>query len=442
MSISPPSPSETVVPESSHRESVVDFVHWALVQLQLNTVEQDGVVRLRLSETDRAAFGGQAELRLPLQSGSTDQQLESLELGGRFFTWLLERLKATGPALHVRPIKQPLAVNNISARLFDGYRVDGGQVHLGGCQLTDFPFLRLSFAATESGETVIRHLFVAHDGTSVSDQLAGKLGLMEVEPIAKLPPRLDDAALHSLIAAGRRVAAQSSTSRDPSAATIDPLVATLVWVKQASGQLQFNIEETTASLPFSGWAALIQPQPFIAQHSGASTFHLAATDDGRVDAVEEITTCDHSGRRILRQELVTCSVTGKQVLEEFTEQCPVSGQPALADEFASCVTCREQVSRSALDREVCTACRKMSKIKKDDPRLVWILGEHTGLDRWNRWQLSETQNVYIAQADSLLKRLLVVVDKETLSVHHLATSGRLSSVWIPVADETRDELLK
>ncbi len=442
MSTSTPSTSEAVVPESNHRESVVDFVRWALAQLQLKVDEHDGIARLRLSEADRVAFDGQEELQLAMQSNATNGQQESVDLGGRFCTWLLERLKAAGPAVHVRPQEQPLAVNNISARLFAGYRVDGGQVHLGGCQMTDFPFLRLSFAASENGETIIRHLFVAHDGTSVTDQLAQELGLLKVEPIPKFPPRLDKAALKTLVAAGRRVAAQSSTSRDPSAATIDPLVVTVVWVKQASGQLQFTIGETTAHLPFSGWAALVEPQPFIAQHSGASTFHLAAVDDGRIDAVEEITTCDHSGRRVLRQELVTCSVTGKRVLEEFTEQCPVSGRPTLVDEFAECATCRERVSRSVLDHDVCTACREMVKIKKDDPRLVWILGEHKGLDRWSRWQLSETQNVYIARADSLLKRLLVVVDKETLALHHLATSGRFSSVWIPVADEARDELLK
>ena len=430
------------MPESNHRESLGDFVRWAMTQSQLTFEEQGGVACLQLSEADREAFDGQAELRVALQSQSSDTGLESIALEGRLCTWLLERLKAAGPSAHVRPRKQPLAVNDISARLFAGYHIDGGQVHLGGCQLTDFPFLRLSFAATENGKTVIRHLFVAHDGSSVSDQLAKDLGLLDVEPITKHPPRLEEGTLDTLVAAGRRVAVQSCTTRDPSAATIEHLVATLVWVKQASGQLQFTIGDATALLPFSGWATLIEPQPFVAQHSGASTYHLSATDDGRIDAVEEIATCEHSARRILRQELVACSVTGKQVLEEFTDLCPVSGKPTLSDEFASCGQCRERVSRSVLEEDICTACRELTKIKKDDPRLVWILGEHTGLDRWNRWQLSETQNVYIARADSLLKRLLVVVDKETLSVHHLATTGRLSSVWIPVADGAREELLK
>ena len=435
-------PSQPVVPESNHRESVVDFVRWALAQLKLQWEEQGGVGQLQLGESDRATFDGREQLRLSFADKTANGELEAIDLSSRFGKWLLERLQAAGPAVHVRPRRQPLAVNDIAARLFSGYQIDGGQVHLGGCQMTDFPFLRLSFAVEEEGATVIRHLFVAHDGSSVSDELANKLGLSDVEPILQLPPRLDETALQALVAAGRRVAAQSGSSRDPAATSIDPIALTLVWVKQANGQLEFNIGDSEASLHFSGWASLVEPQPFVGQYSGASTYHLAATDDGRIDAAEEIASCDHSGRRVLRQDLVTCSVTGKQVLEEFTELCPVSGLPTLKEEFAECVQCRERVSIAVLKNGVCQACRKLVKIKKDDPRLVWILGEHTGLDRWNRWQLSETQNVYIARAEKLLKQLLVVVDKETLAVHHLATSGRFSAVWIPVAEEAREELLK
>jgi hypothetical protein len=354
----------------------------------------------------------------------------------------LKRLRTHGPAAHVRPCKQPTAVNDISSRLFSAYRVEGGSIHLGGCQMSDFPFLRLSFAAHDNEQPSVRHLFVAYDGTAVSDTQTQELGLLEVEPIKKSPPRIDETTLNALIASGRRMAAKNSTSRDPSAATVNPLSIALVWVKHASGQLHFTVGDTTVALPFSGWAKTIEAQPFVAKQSGASTFHLAATDDGMMDAFEEITTCEKSGRHVLRQDLVTCSVTGKRVLEEFTNPCPVSGKPTLSDQFATCCVCQQQVSESVLDDEICAACRQMVKIKKDDPRLVWILGEHSGLDRWKRWQLSETQNVYIAQADSLMKRLLVVVDKETLAVEHLATAGKLASGWATVAETARAELLQ
>jgi len=436
------STSEPVVPESNHQEGVVDFLRWLLAQLELDLEETNGVGRLRLDESDQDAFGGQTELQIALRDAATDEQLESIDFRSGLGEWLLARLRAQGPAAHVRPRQQPTAVKDISARLFTAYRVDGGRIHLGGCQLVDFPFLRLSFSANENGRPCVRHLFVAHDGTSVSDGQALDLGLLEVEPITKSPPRIDKAALDALIASGRRIATKNSSSRDPTASTVDPISVALVWVKHASGQLHFTVGNSTVALPFSGWARLIEAQPFVAKRSGASSYHLAATDEGTIDAFDEIAICEQSGRRVLRQDLVTCSVTGKRILEEFAEACPVSGKPTQTDQFSNCSICQQRVSQSVLESETCAACRQMAKIKKDDPRLVWILGEHAGLDRWKRWQLSETQNVYIAQAESVMKRLLVVVDKETLAVRHLATAGRLSSSWTTVSSSAQAELLK
>jgi hypothetical protein len=283
---------------------------------------------------------------------------------------------------------------------------------------------------------------VAPDGSSVSDELVLKLGLDDLEPILQAPPRIDEPGLRSLIVAGRRIAAKQSTERDPEAVIAEPLAVTVAWVRHAEGRLQFTIGKHTASLPFSSWAKLLKPQPFVAKHSGASTFRLAATDDGRIDAADEITACQESGRRVLKQELVQCSVTGKSVLPDFTETCPVSGRPALRHEFVTCTVCRQRVSKAVMNEGACGACRSLAKVTKDDPRLVWIFGEHPGLDRWNNWQLAETATVYIAQATSLLKRLLVVVDKETLAVLRLATSSRLSATWIEAMDAERAELLK
>ncbi|MCH7751010.1 MAG: hypothetical protein IH898_02490 [Planctomycetes bacterium] len=442
--------SEAIVPESNHREEIADFVRWALAQLELSWDETDGRGRLPLGEADRAAFAGRSELQLafepsPLDSSSDssgDSIVEPIDLDSRFGNWLVKRLRAVGPAVHVRPSDQPMAVNDVASRLFAAYRVEGGQIHLGGCQLTDLAFLRLSFAASESGRPCIRHVFVSHDGTSVPDELANRLGLLEVEPILKFPPRIDDGALNALIAAGRRIAAKSSSSRDPSATTVEPLVLAVVWIKHASGKLQFTVGETTVEVPFSDWARLVEAPPYVAEHSGASSFHLAATDDGRIDVFDQIASCEHSGRRVLVAELVACCVTGKRVLEEFTELCPVSGNHALIEQFATCSVCRQRVSNVVLINEICDACRQLSKIKIDDPRLVWILGEHPGLDRWSRWRLAETADVYIAQAERLMKRLLVVVDKETLSVRQLATGGRFSASWTPISGDERAEILK
>jgi hypothetical protein len=104
--------------------------------------------------------------------------------------------------------------------------------------------------------------------------------------------------------------------------------------------------------------------------------------------------------------------------------------------------CKQRVSKAVMDGGACEACRSLAKISKDDPRLVWIFAEHAGLDRWKHWQLSETQDVYIAEATSLLKRLLIVVDKESLAVQRLAVANRLSPTWIEASDAERADLLK
>jgi hypothetical protein len=426
-----------VVPQSAHREDAAAFARWSLAQLgvALETSGNDAV--MMVPEADVTTFAGQQRLRLPV-SGRAAAGQEPIAWDSRFGRWLSERLAERG-ALHARPHVQPMSVADVTASLFSAYRVDGGQVHLAGCQLTDHPFLRLSFAG-ESGE--VHHIFVAPDGSSVNDELVPQLGLDELEPIPKLPPRLDDNALRSLVAAGKRIATKQTVDRDPGATTVEPLAVTIVWVRHAEGRLQFTIGKQTAYLPFSSWAKLLAPQPFVAKGSGASTFHLAATDDGRIDAADEVATCEESGRRVLRQELVECSVTGKHVLADFTETCPVSGRPALRHEFVSCTVCKQRVSKAVMEAGACEACRSLAKASKDDPRLVWIFAEHPGLDRWKHWQLAETQTVYIAEATSLLKRLLIVVDKETLTVHRLATASRLSQTWIEASDAERSDLLK
>ena len=435
------SQSEAIIPESNHREEIADFVRWALAQLELSWEETEGRGRLPLDETDRAEFDGRCELQLAFEPAASDSSTESIDPDSRFGSWLVKRLHAAGQAVHVRPHDQPTAVNDVASRLFAAYQVEGGQIHLGGCQLTDQAFLRLSFAASEGDRPCVRHVFVSHDGTTVSDESAHALGLLEVEPIGKFPPRIDDVALEALIAAGRRIAAKSSSSRDPSATIVEPLAIAVVWVKHVGGKLQFTVGETTVEAPFSGWARTVEAPPYVGEHSGASSFHLAATDDGRIDGYDQIASCEHSGRRVLVAELVACFVTGKRVLEEFTEMCPVSGKHALIEQFDSCSVCRQRVCKVVLDGEICSACRELSKVKKDDPRLVWILGEHPGLESWSRWRLAETAEVYIAQGERLTKRILVVIDKETLAVRHLALRGRFSTSWVPPSGDERPDIL-
>ncbi len=437
-------PTQLAVPDSGHREDTADFLRWALTQLKIPWCEDQGIVHLQLAEPDQIAFDGRSTIRVALttanRTATTDAPTDSLDWTARFTPWLRQRLQAGESTLHLRPCAQPAAVQDLAQRLLSAYQIDGGQVHLGGCQLTDYPFLRLSFAAEDHGQPQLRHVFVAHDGSSISPRLAADLGLDQLECVPKHP--LDPSSLQTLIAAGRREAAKLAASADPQAQVAEPVLTAVIWVKHASGQLQFTIGEATSVLPFSGWAKLLEAPPFVAPHSGTSTFHLAATDDERIDAATEIVICQHSGRRVLTQDVVRCSVTDTRVLAEFCQICPVSGKPALETSFSPCPICRQSVSQVVLAKSGCAACRGLEKISPTDPRITWILGEHTGLQRWSQWRLAETQQVYIVQASNWWKRLLAVIDKETLAVRHLATAGRFSSDWVDVAETDTRALLQ
>lgn len=434
-------PTRVVTPQSTFRQEHGTFVRQLLEYLEIEWNEQDSTIVL--PEGEAAAFDGAERLRLNLGESDDQASGEPTEWDSRFGRWLLEQLKAAGPALHTRPRGEPMSVGEIMSRMFAAYDVEGGNTHLAGCELSDHPFVRLSFAG-DRGRT-IHDVFVAPDGSTVGDDLVQQLGLDEVTPIRDTPPRLDAAALRSLVAAGRRIAVKQASRRDPDAMVADPLAVTVIWIRHADGHLQFTIGDSSATQSFSGWAKLLKPPPFVARASGASTYQLARTDDGRIDAAEEMARCQQSGKRVLRQELLECAVTGKRVLPEFTETCPVTGLPALRGEFDLCQHCRQRVCRRAFgesgEEDRCLACRQLAKIRKDDPRLVWLLGEHPGLDRWNRWQLAETETVYIAQASSLTKRLLAVVDKETLGVRYLATGGLFGGGWAEVPEEAQAELL-
>jgi hypothetical protein len=431
--------SSPVVPESVHREAAARFVEWALAELEIPFQQGEGELIVEVPSSERAVFDGKPTLRLAAVNVTTPQQ-EPIAWDGRLGHWLREQLSKGTGAVHARPLRQPMAVNDVTTKLFGAYAIEGGQIHLAGCQLTDHPFLRLSFAA--DGDAEVRHIFVAPDGSSVSDELVPQLGLDELQPILKHPPRIDDGALRSLIAAGRRIAAKQSTSRDPAAATVEPLAVAVLWVRHAEGRLQFTIGGSTVDHPFSSWAALLKPEPYVGKDSGVGSFKLGATDDGRIEPAEEIAVCQKSGRRVLRQELVQCGVTGLRVLPEFTEVCSVSGLPTLRGEFVACKRCRQRVSKAVLSEGICSACRNLAKASKDDPRLVWIFGEHPGLDRWKQWQLAETQAVYIARASSLLKELLVVVDKESLAIRRIAQRSRFSRTWVDLDEASRGDVLK
>jgi len=327
------------------------------------------------------------------------------------------------PPTHVAPAQQPASVAEIAEILFPAYTVSEGRVSLAGCALEDRLVLQLVYEA--GGQQI--DVFLNSEGKEIDGQPFAQDRAMKLVPRAN-PPDWLEADLERLLAAGCRFAGD----RLPPGVSIELACCRAIWCKYVDGKLRFTIGSVSLDLAFSGWTRTLSPPPFVCPYTGAATFRLAATDDGRIAAAERIEVCAATGRRLLSTELVRCAATGRRVSPELVEICPVSNRRLLRTEMVQCAACRQQVSPQVVERNLCQACRRLKSVKKADPRMARLLHEHPTLDRWRRWRMGETSRVYVLVAKGWLKRLLVVVDKETLELRHMATGGRFSHRWAAV----------
>lgn len=327
------------------------------------------------------------------------------------------------PLIHVAPADQPTSVPEIAEILFPAYTVDDGRVSLAGCALEDRLVLQLVY---EHGSQRLE-IHLNMEGKEVDGQPIAQDREIKFAELANPPDRLE-ADLERLLAAGSRLAEE----RLPAGTNVELSCCRAIWCKYVEGKLRFAIGGTSIELPFSGWTRTLSPPPFLCPRTGAVTFHLAATDDGRIAAAERIEACAETGRRLLSTELIRCAVTGRRVSPELAEVCPISGLRLLRTEMVQCGSCRQRVSPQIVERNQCQACRRLKAVKKADPRMARLLHEHPTLDRWQRWRMSETSRVYVLVAAGWLKRLLVIVDKETLELRYMATGNRLSPRWTKV----------
>jgi hypothetical protein len=323
---------------------------------------------------------------------------------------------------HAAPADEPQGVEQIAARLLPAYTVDGGAATLAGCTLEERLLLRLRFG--HAGQEL--EIYLSAEGKEVDGAPIAGPGRVELTGLAEPPGRLGP-EVERLLATGARLAAE----RLPPGSEPELLLATAVWCKHAAGKLRFTIGDAAIEVPFSGWARSLAPPRIVCPRSGTPTFHLAATDDGRLAAAGQIERCAVTGRRMLATELVSCSATGQRVAPELIEVCPVSGRRLLRTAMVQCGMCRERVSDAVVERGLCLACRRLKRVSKADPRMARVLHEHPPLDRWRHWRIAETGRVYVLVATRWIKRLLVVVDKDSLELSLVATGSRLSPRWQP-----------
>jgi len=272
-------------------------------------------------------------------------------------------------------------------------------------------------------------VFGTSEGQLLDPQLSAHLELDQLVPMAGRTPRLDGHVLEQWIDVTRQ---QYLAAAAPDEWSL--LAATLVWCKHAQGRLAFTRGGKSVDVAFSGWGRLLAdrrvlPPPYACPLSGRDSYRLAATDDGRITVAEAIATCDESARRVLDSELERCAETGRHVLPEFLQTCPVTGRRVVESVLRPCAMCQQRVSPRALDGDRCSACRHLTPLAKSDPRMARVLDAHPKLDRWRGWRIAETRSVQVLVGITSLRRLLVVLDKQTLDVLYVAGGSRLSSHW-------------
>lgn len=418
-------------------EPLKGFVLWAFSALKMDCAGQsDGTFRVQLPPQRQQAFDGKKQLEFRIGRAAANRETELLASASPLFQQLVECLIAGGQALHAAPREQPESVHELSQILFNAYAVDGGHVRLGGCTLEDRPLLRITLPQAEDQ---LVHYYVDQAGQQVSDELVNELGLADLITLKRPARRLKSGELARWQETAGQVVSANSTGAKP-------LLVTVIWCHYATGTLLFSIGRQSAEVSFAGWASQlatkrVKPPPYRCPLSHHSSYNLVLTDDNQLTVAEAIATCSETGRRVLSSVLETCSLTGRQALPEHMRDCPVSGERVVASALVSCEMCREQVSPTVIRRGRCAACRGLENVTKYEPRIVRLTSEYSGLDRWRRWRMAETATVYIAVASSLLRRLLLVVDKQGLEVRHVATCTAPFSTWRDCEPNQRDELL-
>ncbi len=332
-------------------------------------------------------------------------------------------MQLTCSVSHAAPAGQPESADEVAERLLPAYRIEGGSIQLGQCRFEERLIVRVRFQSPRGQ----REVYVDDRGREVDLVLAAALAQRGSVPRNR--PRLAGVEnLDWLVGRGLRIARHRLADAEP----LDLLAVRCLWCVFVEGVLDVRIGQRSLQTAFADWGFLLRAPALICPCTGQRTFHLAATDDGRMAAASEIEACAETGCRVLREELATCEVTGRRVLPELLAQCPITGQRLLRAELRTCRLCSQKVSPAALEAQSCAACRNLEPVRKDDPRLVRLLDEYPALDRWSGWHMAEAAAVYVLTARRWLRRMLIVADKETLELKQLAAGTRLGSSWVPV----------
>jgi hypothetical protein len=439
------------------------FTLWALETLRLQVEREDEhVYRFIAPEERRGSLNGAGSVRFTFADAHGTARavgpLERVTPQSRMFQWILDELRAYPQPLQAFVKDDVRGASELEESFRAAYKLQGVTLHLSDAKLESRPVLRMAVRLAARGPqngSRLQHWHFLPDGTPIDDQRALELGLDQPQSANGSAPVFQgdlDAWLEAAAATVRRrnpdlpAAPPELPAELPesSAEAGESVASCLVWCRHVSGKLVFACGGSTVELPFAGWARRFRsghelPPPFHCPLTGLESYEVEASDDGQITVSEALETCGHSARRVLAGQLEACQATGTRVLPEYLVACPVSGRRLLASRLVECRDCRQAVDPDGLQQTRCGACRKLVSVSKDDPRMALVLGEYPKLERWSRWRMSETGSVYVLTANDWFRRMLVVLQKESLEVRHLATSGRVRPAWMEVPPQQRAE---
>ena len=434
-------------PPIDNSAAIVDlqeFTRWALESLGISIDPgEDDVWTASIPQDQQAQWGSGDSLRIAFSPTQADDSTKLVTPESPFLRQLIDKVKDSRGLPHAAPRQQPASVREVTQRLFEPYHVEGGSAHLGGCTLEDHALLRITYLErSPAGDQPPRlvHRFTGLTGEPLEPAVAAGLNLDQLRPFEPA------AAVSSEQSRRWTEVAFDSFQSIEAAGESQLLLVTAVWCKFAEGKLSFVIGDSTAGVAFSGWAELlangsVKPPPLECSATGKSSYHLTLTADGEIAPEDAIATCSQSGRRVLETQLERCAATGGLAMQEYLTVCPVSGERVLQAALATCDICQQKVNPLTIRGRICSACRALQRVSKDDPRMARVLGEYPNLDRWGKWRLAETSSIYVLTAGKLIRRLLVVLDRDSLEVRRLASGSRFSKRWDECPDVDRDELL-
>jgi len=375
---------------------------------------------------------------------ATDASWEHATWHSPLMQAVLAQLPTGAEPLQAAAASQPASVHELAEHLFAQYQVDEGHMHLAGCSLEDRPFLRLSYLRTNPDPTLpqLVHCFGTSDGDLLDPSLPESLHLDRVVPWGRRPRRMDPALLGSWLEVTSRQFESQRAERDD----LCLLAVTLVWCKYAEGKLTFSIGQRSAEIAFAGWGRLLAerrvlPPPYCCPWTGRCSYHLSATDDGRLTVAESVARCAQSSRRVLETDLETCAVTGRRVLPEYLSECPCTGQRVLMSVLETCQWCQQWVSPQALEHGRCVACRNLLPVARNDPAWLGRWTDYPKLRRLRRVKMAQTSSVQIVVGHTTWRRLLIVFERTGHDVLFMATTNRFSSTWRRMTPQERSAWL-